>query len=106
MAERPMRNGERSPWGRFTARGGDEAEGYICTLVHEVVEVLSFTLDPSSYRAVVMIGGYGKGEGGVESTPQGERPHNNLDLLVITRARSIRSTALKAQLDRALLPLI
>lgn len=40
-----------------------------------------------SIWAVVLGGGYGRGEGGVLSTPEGERPYNDLDLFLLVRHR-------------------
>ena len=68
---------------RFTARGGPEVEARIRGAVSEAADVMRAVLRPEEYRAVVLLGGYGRGEGGVELRDGEERPHNNLDFLVI-----------------------
>lgn len=92
-------------WGRFTRYGSPEVEERITALVTEAAEACSAALDPATYRAVVLIGGYGRGEGGVEATPGGERPHNNLDFLLIARSGAGDPQALKRKADEALKPL-
>ena len=71
-------------WGRFTARGGAEVERQITRLLEAVADEGAKALEPHACTAVVLIGGYGRGEGGVDRSDGHERPHNNLDLLVIT----------------------
>ena len=77
-------------WGRFTALGGPAIERTAATAAARVRDVVRQAVSPSEYRALVLIGGYGRGEGGVLSTPQGERLHNNMDLLLILRGRHAR----------------
>lgn len=89
-------------WGRLTALGGSEAEALAGAAVSAVRAAIAAAIAPRSYEAVVLIGGYGRGEGGVERTASGERLHNNLDVLVVTTADA--GPDLKALLDRALAP--
>lgn len=94
------------PWGRYTVRGGDEVEAAIGRLVVEVGETVRGTLQDIPIRALVLIGGYGRGEGGVEVLDGIERPHNNLDFLLITeRGGGEALSALKSCLDERLKPL-
>lgn len=93
-------------FGRFTARGGNEVEATILDVVREAGEIARTTLPPGSWRAVVLMGGYGRGEGGVEVTDTTEKPHNNLDFLLITTGRWVRETEkLRRSLGEALQPL-
>ncbi len=92
------------PFGRFTARGGDEVEARITEMMTRVRSALDRALAPREYRAVLLIGGYGRGEGGVDVRDGAEQPNNNLDLLVVTR-RGIEPTAVERRADRALAPL-
>lgn len=93
-------------WGRFTARGGMEVEIRITALVSDVADTVQKTLAPEQYRATIVIGGYGRGEGGVEIVNGKELPHNNLDFLILTQNLSSHDLArLKNQLDANLAPL-
>ncbi len=71
------------PYGRFTVRGSSEVEGLLTTLVNEAARAAETALDSREYRALVVLGGYGRGEGGVEIVDGQERPHNNLDFMLI-----------------------
>lgn len=84
----------------YTVLGSYEVESSICKFLHGVAEALRSALGVSEYRAVVLLGGYGRGEGGVEISDGRERPHNNFDLLVICRRghdeKALRLRALDA----------
>ena len=71
---------------KLTARGGPEVEAFLRDLLDEIREAFSAILPEDTYRSAVLIGGYGRGEGGVQMVGGKERPHNNLDLLVVSRA--------------------
>ena len=90
-------------WGRLTARGGAEVEHYLQDLLREIAEKLDHVLPADQYRAVLLIGGYGRGEGGVEWRDGRERPHNNLDFLIITHHGA--EQALKQRADAVLQPI-
>ena len=93
-------------WGRFTARGGDEVEAAVRGLVVRIAEKAGGILADGRFRALVMLGGYGRGEGGVEEADGGERPHNNLDFLLITQGLGTEAMArLKEELDAQLVPM-
>ena len=53
-------------WGKFTVRGTQVLENKITQIMHEVVATLKPILDNTNYVALILIGGYGRGEGGVE----------------------------------------
>ena len=93
-------------WGRFTARGGRDIEKLVTSLLSEIADVSRGLLPPTDCRAMVLLGGYGRGEGGVVKTDSGERPHNNLDFLVVACAMPTEAQArLKASLQEAWAPL-
>jgi len=88
---------------RYTVLGGAEAEARVAAAVEAIREAARAALDPRELRALVLIGGYGRGEGGVEVREGVERPHNNLDVLAITRrAGRGRTEALRQRLSRAM----
>lgn len=93
-------------WGRFTARGAQAVETTMGEITLAVQSALRGILPTGDYRAVVMLGGYGRGEGGVDIDADGrEKPHNNLDFLIITRA-GVDGRSLKDAADRAIAPLV
>ena len=92
-------------WGKFTVRGTQVLENKITQIMHEVVATLKPILDNTNYVALILIGGYGRGEGGVEVKNGEEKPHNNFDFLLLTK-NSGDTTQLKKNLDTAIAPLI
>ena len=93
-------------WGRFTLLGGSAVEALLADIVHEVADAFAARLRPDQYRALVLIGGYGRGEGGIEIRDGGEHPHNNLDFLLVARhAPGTDPALLKADLDAILQPI-
>jgi hypothetical protein len=93
-------------WGRFTVRGSNEVEQRISTLVTEIADKSKCVLKPDDYRAMVLIGGYGRGEGGVEIIGGEECPHNNLDFLIIANKLSPDELSnLKHRIDENIAPL-
>ncbi len=85
---------------RFTVRGSEEVESLIGTLVGRVARIFKDILNEDQYRALILIGGYGRGEGGVEVRDGDQRPHNNLDFLLITKNMSAETSArIHQQLD-------
>ncbi len=94
------------PWGRFSVRGSPAFEERMTALLREIASKANDVLAPPACRAMVLLGGYGRGEGGVMVTDNEEHPHNNLDFLVITRSLSRKQQqALKTRLKNVLFPL-
>ena len=89
---------------RYTVRGSAEVEAVIATILNDATAALARTLAPESYRCVVLLGGYGRGEGGVVRIGGVERPHNNLDLLIVTRG-GVSPDDLKRRADHVLAPI-
>ena len=87
------------PYGKFTVRGSGAVEDLITGLVNETVDMAKRVLSPNDYRALIMMGGYGRGEGGVEIVGGEERPHNNFDFLLISEsARPSKQAVLRQRL--------
>lgn len=89
---------------RYTLYGGPEVEGLIQEILDGATRALARAIAPREYRSIVLIGGYGRGEGGVVELDGREHPHNNLDFLLITRS-GVSGAALKRRADAALAPL-
>lgn len=87
-------------YGRFTVRGAASVEDLMTELVDDAAALVKKSISPAEFRALVMIGGYGRGEGGVEIVDGNERPHNNLDFLLI--AETVRPEKLRALRERLL----
>ncbi|WP_372369495.1 hypothetical protein [Candidatus Uabimicrobium sp. HlEnr_7] len=92
-------------WGKFTIKGSSELESKITAIMKEVVSTLKPLLPPKNYRALILIGGYGRGEGGVEIQNGVQKPHNNFDFLLLTKNLS-DNQKLKNALDSAVVPLV
>jgi len=85
--------------------GGPDVEAKIAGAVEEAASIMRKSVPARTVRSIVLFGGYGRGEGGVEVRDDKERPHNNLDFLVVTRGSRTRGHAvLKGRLDSALEP--
>ena len=89
---------------RYTLEGGPTVEALLQQIIADVRAALEPLLPKDRWTSLLLIGGYGRGEGGVETLPDGtERPHNNLDFLLVTRQLSGgEASTLKARLDETL----
>ena len=90
---------------RYSARGGPEVEARIAHMMEQITGALADALPTDAYRSVVLMGGYGRGEGGVAVVEGEERPANNFDFLVVARHAG-DAPRLKALADGALAPLV
>ena len=70
---------------RFTIDGSDELEARLATTCSKVLSGLQSTIPASKLEAVLLGGGYGRGEGGVLKTDSGDRPYNDLEFYVCLR---------------------
>jgi len=87
--------------GRFTATGGSAVEHQITELVKGVGESVRRTISDREMLALLVIGGYGRGEGGVDRSSGVEQPHNNIDFMLVTPDERQPSETLKKRLDDA-----
>jgi hypothetical protein len=82
-------------------------EQRIGALVARVAGLVAKNFNDHECRALVLLGGYGRGEGGVSHKNDGEHPHNILDLLLVTKlGGTLRRDALKERLDEVLAPIV
>jgi hypothetical protein len=86
-------------------RGSARIERDLTQLAGAIAEAAGKALAPSDYRTLIMMGGYGRGEGGVDRRSGAERPHNNIDLLLVTTGLGGRDAELKRRLEGAIAPL-
>ena len=59
------------------------AEDFLSTITNEVSIIFQELFSEEETAALIIIGGYGRGEGGIVIQDGTYRPHNNLDLLYI-----------------------
>lgn len=92
---------------RYTLRGSSRVERHIGMVVARAAGLVAKHFNHNECRAFVLLGGYGRGEGGVVCENGEERPHNNLDFLLITTALgALYKTSLKRRLDDVLAPIV
>ncbi len=89
---------------RYTLRGSAAIEKRMAAMMSRVAGSIAKHFRPHEYRSVVLLGGYGRGEGGVIRDMTGEHLHNNIDLLLITATWG-RKSGLKKRLDAVLAPI-
>lgn len=70
---------------RFTLDGGKDLEKRLEAMCARIRGALSGLFPANKLEAVLLGGGYGRGEGGVLSTPQGDQPYNDLEFYVFLR---------------------
>ena len=94
---------------RLTLRGSVAFERRLAQVVDQIADHVVACAGPSHVKGLLLIGGYGRGEGGVETVDGVERAHNNLDFLLFTRhlgsaARRALRARIEDRLERARLP--
>lgn len=67
---------------RFTLDGSDELEAHLTRTCAKIAAGLRGLIPERKLEAVLLGGGYGRGEGGVLRTPAGDRPYNDLEFYV------------------------
>lgn len=72
---------------RFTIDGSDELETHLACVCEKVATGLRGAVPSPSLEAVLLGGGYGRGEGGVRRTPAGDRPYNDIEFYVCIRGQ-------------------
>jgi hypothetical protein len=70
---------------RFTIDGDAALEAHLGAVCDRVRAGVMAAIPANSLAAVLLGGGYGRGEGGVLRTPAGDRPYNDLEFYVFVR---------------------
>ena len=70
---------------RFTRDGSDALEQTLERVCQEVCARIQQIVPSHRLEAILLGGGYGRGEGGVLRTPVGDRPYNDLEYYVCVR---------------------
>jgi hypothetical protein len=70
---------------RFTLDGDDPLEAHLTATCQLILDGLRGLIPERRLEAVLLGGGYGRGEGGVLHTEKGDRPYNDLEFYVCLR---------------------
>lgn len=85
---------------RFTIDGGDALEIHLAQTCERVAAGVAEIIPAGKLEAVVLGGGYGRGEGGVLKTGSSEDPYNDLEFYVFVRGnRLVNERAYRAPLE-------
>jgi len=74
---------------RFTLDGSDALEVGLGMACNRVLEQIRAIVGPRALEALVLGGGYGRGQGGVLKTSEGDRPYNDLEFYVLVRGNRL-----------------
>src|ERR1700689_1467995 len=75
---------------RFTIDGSPELEDRLERLCDQVRSAAMTQIPPKEIAAIVLGGGYGRGEGGVLRTEAGDQPYNDLEFYVFLSGHRLR----------------
>lgn len=68
---------------KFTRDGSDALERLLSETCQEIGREIQALIPADRLQALVLGGGYGRGEGGVLATPTGDAPYNDLEFFVL-----------------------
>ncbi|MEM6962122.1 MAG: hypothetical protein AAF550_10355 [Myxococcota bacterium] len=88
-----------TPWNQLTYRGDVNVEALASAMLTELRDTLASALDPERYRSVLLIGSYGRGEGGIDLSQILPRPYGDFEILIISKGKTL---TLKRLADAAL----
>jgi hypothetical protein len=74
---------------RFTVDGSDALEAQLSGVCGQVLDCVRSLVPESRLEALVLGGGYGRGQGGVLQTAAGDRPYNDVEFYVFLRGNRI-----------------
>lgn len=72
-------------YGKLTIKGSTQFEAKLSNVLEDIALDIELLINKDLYEAVILIGGYGRGEGGVVVVEGEELPHNNFDFVVISK---------------------
>lgn len=81
---------------RFTLDGSDDLERHLTQVCEEVSAEVQRIIPARRLQALVLGGGYGRGEGGVLKTENHDRPYNDLEFYVFLRGNRFRNERIYA----------
>jgi hypothetical protein len=70
---------------RYTRDGDDALEQWLADLCARSGQGIRKIFPDSKLEALILGGGYGRGEGGVLKTPDGDQPYNDLEFFVLVK---------------------
>lgn len=73
---------------RFTLDGSAELERHLAHCCDRVLAGVCSVIPTSRLEGILLGGGYGRGEGGVLKTAQGDRPYNDMEFYVLMHGSS------------------
>jgi hypothetical protein len=76
---------------RFTLDGSAELEAQLAAIGEEVLTAIRRIVPERKLEAVMLGGGYGRGEGGVLKTEAGDEPYNDLEFYICARGNRLRN---------------
>ena len=93
---------------RFTLDGSSALESHLESVCRQIGAEVRALVSPSKLDGLVLAGGYGRGEGGVLRTGDGDRPYNDLEFYMFVRGNALveepRYRALLGELGHRLSP--
>jgi hypothetical protein len=84
---------------RFTLDGSDALEAQLRHLCARVAEGVRAIVPAGKLHALVLGGGYGRGEGGVLRTDLGEQPYNDLEFYVLYEGSGLSAVRYKSPIQ-------
>jgi hypothetical protein len=74
---------------RFTIDGSDALERHLAGTCRRVLEEVRSVVAEPALEALILAGGYGRGQGGVMKTEAGDQPYNDLEFYLFVRGNRL-----------------
>ncbi len=74
---------------RFTLDGSDALESHLTRICEQVRDSVLSLIPGQTLEGLVLGGGYGRGEGGVFKTTDGDKPYNDLEFYIFVRGNRL-----------------